>query len=86
MKPKLVQRVLLHASLILNEGATIRSVSKITRICKSSVHEDLSKRLYDIDRGLYDIVSAKLQYNFSIKHINGGIATQNSFKRRKEGA
>ena len=45
-------------------------------ISKSTVHIDVTKRLYDIDRILYDQVKAVLEINKAQRHIRGGNATK----------
>ena len=43
---------------IRDTGATVRRAAAVFGISKSTVHIDVTKRLYDIDRILYDQVKA----------------------------
>ena len=53
-------------------------------ISKSTVHIDVTKRLYDIDRILYDQVKAVLEINKAQRHIRGGNATKEKYSKMKQ--
>ena len=65
---------------IIDTGATVRATAKVFRISKSTVHKDVTERLYNINRGLYKRVDAVLQKNKSERHIRGGLATRKKYK------
>ena len=50
-------RVLKEANYIIKTSKTIREISKYFKVSKSTVHNDLSKRLKNIVLNLYDEVS-----------------------------
>ena len=65
---------------IIDTGATVRATAKVFRISKSTVHKDVTERLYNINRELYKSVDAVLQKNKSERHIRGGLATRKKYK------
>lgn len=65
---------------IINTGATVRATAKVFKISKSTVHKDVTERLYNINRELYRQVDAVLQKNKSERHIRGGLATRKKYK------
>lgn len=82
MKDYIHQRVLDCAEYILQNDATIRGAAKAFCVSKSTVHKDVSERLLEIDKNLFDRVKTVLDKNLSERHIRGGIATKNKFKRQ----
>lgn len=64
---------------IKNTGATVRKAGSVFGISKSTVHIDVTKRLYEIDRELYNEVEKVLQENKAQRHIRGGIATKEKY-------
>ena len=80
MKDYIYQRVLECAEHILQNNGTIRSTAKKFCVSKSTVHKDVSERLLQIDRQLFDRVKIVLEKNMAERHIRGGIATKNKFK------
>ena len=65
---------------IIETGATVRAAAKVFKISKSTVHKDVTERLYNVDRLLYKQVDAVLQKNKSERHIRGGMATRRKYK------
>lgn len=65
---------------IIDTGATVRATAKVFKISKSTVHKDVTERLYNINRELYRQVDAVLQKNKSERHIRGGLATRKKYK------
>lgn len=84
MKDYIYQRVLDCAEFILQNDATIRNTAKQLCVSKSTVHKDVSERLLEINRNLYDKVKIVLDKNLSERHIRGGIATKNKFKKQAD--
>ena len=80
MKDYIYQRVLDCADYILLNNGTIRSTAKKFCVSKSTVHKDVSERLLQIDKQLFDKVKIVLEKNMAERHIRGGIATKNKFK------
>lgn len=77
----IIDRVLKETDYILNTGATVRQTAKIFHVGKSTVHKDVTERLYEIDINLYSKVRKILDFNLSERHIRGGEATKRKYKR-----
>lgn len=69
-------RVINEANYIISTKKTIRQISKYFNVSKSTVHDDLSKRLKIIDKKLYKKVNDILNYHSLVKHIRGGASTK----------
>lgn len=69
---------------IKDAGATVRQAASVFGISKSTVHIDVTKRLHDIDKILYDEVKAVLEENKAQRHIRGGIATREKYSKMKK--
>lgn len=69
-------RVINEANYIISTKKTIRQISKYFNVSKSTVHDDLSKRLKIIDKNLYKKVNDILNYHSLVKHIRGGASTK----------
>ncbi len=69
---------------IRDTGATVRQAGSVFGISKSTVHIDVTKRLYEIDRILYDEVNKVLQENKAERHIRGGNATKKKYQDLKK--
>lgn len=83
MKEEIIKRrVIKHAHMFLERGATIRSVAKKSIYSKSTIHLDLTKRLPKIHLELYEKVLEKILFHKNIRHILGGEATKNKFKKK----
>lgn len=80
----LQQRIILEGRYILENNSTIRKTAKAFDVSKSCVHKDIHQKLKIIDEALYLQVKKVLNNNFKEKHLRGGIATKNKFKRIKE--
>ena len=68
---------------IIESKATVRKAAKKFGVSKSTVHKDVSERLKYIDPKLYKEVKTVLEINKAQRHIRGGIATRNKYKRSK---
>lgn len=69
-------RVLQVTETILDTQGTVRSVALIHGVSKSTVHKDLTERLIQIDKQLYEKVRQLLEYNKSVRHLRGGYSTR----------
>ena len=76
-------RVLKEAEVFLENKTTVRGVSKILGISKSTIHKDFIERLEFIDKELYLRVIDLLKYNKDVRHIRGGQATKKLYEGRK---
>jgi len=84
MRSYITERTLLCARHIEETCDTIRKTAKIFGISKSTLHNDLSKRLKFLNFDLYRKVQKILKTNFLDKHIRGGMATKNKYKKIKK--
>ncbi len=66
---------------IIDTGSTVRAAAKVFGISKSTVHKDITVRLKDIDRGLFNKVKTVLEKNKSERHIRGGLATKRKYSK-----
>ena len=83
MNKYICDRVINESNYIVNTGKTIREVAEEFGVSKSTVHNDMRKRLMEIDKKLYEKVSSILEYHIDIKHIRGGESTKRKFLDRK---
>lgn len=77
------KRVLQFANYIIEKNATLRQTAKVFGYSKSTVHNDISKKLKKIDNNLFEQVKIILDINFNEKHLRGGEATKNKYFKIK---
>ena len=82
MADTIKQRACELAVYIVETGATVRSAARHFGISKSTVHKDLSQRLPLYNLKLYDQVRCVLEENKAQRHIRGGNATREKYKRK----
>lgn len=80
----LKQRAISLARHIIQTNQTVRQTADVYGISKSTVHNDVSKKLQKIDFALYQKVQFVLAKNFAEKHIRGGLATKKKFLNLKK--
>ena len=83
MQYYLNERIKKEAEYIVKTGSTVRATAKVFGVSKSTVHKDVSDRLFIIDRKLYYKVKDVLDINLSERHIRGGEATKLKYERKK---
>ena len=76
---KIEKRVLEEAEYMLKTKQTIRELSKIFKVSKSTVHKDLHERLIKIDKELSEKIDKILKYHIDIRHIRGGESTKRKY-------
>ncbi|MBR2715730.1 MAG: sporulation transcriptional regulator SpoIIID [Ruminococcus sp.] len=81
MKGNVEQRALKLGEYIASTSATVRLAAKKYNISKSTVHKDVSERLKQINMPLYKRVRKVLDQNKEERHIRGGIATKEKYKK-----
>ena len=69
------------AVYIIETGATVRAAAKKFGISKSTVHKDLTIKLPQYNRILYERSRQVLETNKAQRHIRGGLATQRKYKK-----
>ena len=84
MHKQLANRVKSQAKYIILTHNTVRKTAQEFGVSKSTVHNDMAKKLPQIDAVLYEKVRRILKENFDEKHIRGGKATKEKYKKQKE--
>ena len=69
------------AVYMIETGATVRATAQHFGISKSTVHKDLSQRLRQYNRVLYEQVRHVLDENKAQRHIRGGLATKMKYRK-----
>lgn len=67
------------ARYLIDNKSTVRETAKEFGISKSTVHKDITDKLYKINIFLYNEVEKVLQTNKSERHIRGGEATRKKY-------
>ena len=75
------QRALELGRYISESKSTVRAAAKKFGVSKSTVHSDITIRLRRIDPDLYSRVRQVLDINKEERHIRGGIATREKYKK-----
>ena len=83
MSDTIEERACKLAAYMIETGATVRSAAQHFRISKSTVHKDLSQRLPQCNRLLYEQVRVVLNVNKAQRHIRGGLATKEKYRKDK---
>ena len=68
------------AQYIIENRTTVRAAAQKFGISKSTVHKDISERLPQFNRVLYQQVKEVLEVNKAQRHIRGGIATRTMYR------
>ena len=85
MNNKIYNLILKETNYIIKDNMTIRQIANIINVSKSTVHNDLHKRLYYIDKNKFNIVDKILQKHIETRHINGGNATKIKYEKLRKG-
>ncbi len=84
MKDYIEHRVIELANYIIKNNATVRAAAKEFHISKSTVHKDVTERLQKLNSELFKNVSDILNVNKAERHIRGGIATKEKYKKLRK--
>lgn len=76
--------VLEIAQYIVLQQETVRGAAGHFGCSKSSVHKYMTERLEQLDPQLYGRVRQVLDRNKAERHIRGGLATKNKYRRLHE--
>ena len=77
-----LNRVLKQANYIIKYEDTVRDISKIFNVSKSTVNNDLHERLKYINETLYLKVKNILDYHTKIRHLRGGESTKKKYIKK----
>lgn len=72
------------AQYMIETGATVRAAASKFGISKSTVHKDLTQRLPRCNPQLFTQTRAVLDQNKAMRHIRGGLATREKYRKQKE--
>ncbi len=86
MRDYMDDRVLQLAEHIITTGETVRQTANKFGISKSTVHKDVTTKLQDMNKTLFEEVRAVLDTNKSERHMRGGLATKAKYEELKENA
>lgn len=81
MKGIVEERAVELGEYIVENKATVRATAKVFGLSKSTVHSDVSQRLQKINPQLYTEVREVLDVNKAQRHIRGGLATREKYKK-----
>jgi putative DeoR family transcriptional regulator (stage III sporulation protein D) len=81
LRDYIAERVINISNYIVNNKATVRQAAKCFGVSKSTVHQDVTKKLEKIDRGLAKQVRMVLDINKEERHIRGGLATKSKYQK-----
>ena len=80
MQKEIEKRVLKEANILLNTKKTIREVADIMKVSKSTVHNDMRKRLKSINNELYLDINTLFLEHIKVRHLLGGLSTKKKYK------
>lgn len=78
------ERVIKEAEYIIETNTTVRAAATHFGISKSTVHKDVTERLEEIDKRLFELVREVLDKNLSERHIRGGMATKSKYADKRK--
>ena len=79
MKGIVEERATMLGKYIIENKGTVRLAAKKFGISKSTVHQDITTKLSEVNKKLYDEVKAVLEQNKQERHIRGGEATKKKY-------
>lgn len=75
------ERAVRIAEYIISVGATVREAAKVFGVSKSTVHKDVTSRLCECDKELFEKVNLVLSKNKAERHLRGGKATKEKYQK-----
>ena len=76
-------RCVVLASYLVENKTTVRAVASKFGISKSTVHKDITYNLKKVNKSLYYEAKNILEQNKKERHLRGGEATKNKYKKNK---
>ena len=80
---RIEKRVIEEANYIINTKETVREISKVFNVSKSTVHKDLHDRLKYINIDIYNKIESIFYYHKKTRHIKGGQSTKKKYEKLK---
>ncbi|MBR6752587.1 MAG: sporulation transcriptional regulator SpoIIID [Clostridia bacterium] len=84
MRQEIQERCIMLARHILTTGDTVRQAAQRFGLSKSSVHKDVHERLRQVHPGLFQEVQAVMNFHHQVRHIRGGAATRERWRKLRE--
>ncbi|MGI6773269.1 MAG: sporulation transcriptional regulator SpoIIID [Clostridiales bacterium] len=84
MKNLVEERAVELGEYIVENKATVRAAAKEFGISKSTVHMDVAERLKKVNPVLYAEVRSILELNKAQRHIRGGLATKEKYRKIRD--
>ena len=81
MKGYIEERAVEIANYIVEKNATVRQAAKRFGVSKSTAHKDVADRLFSIQPALAVQARKVLDLNKAERHIRGGLATKDKYRR-----
>ena len=78
------ERTIQLARFISARRCTVRDAAREFGISKSTVHKDITEKLYRFDPDLFEEVRKILDINKAERHLRGGEATRAKYQTRHE--
>lgn len=79
MNKEIESRILKEAYMMLKTKKTVRELSNVFGVSKSTVHKDLKYRLIRLDHELYQKVEKILKFHKEVRHLRGGESTKKKY-------
>lgn len=79
MNKEIESRILKEAHMMLKTRKTVRELSNVFGVSKSTVHKDLKYRLIRLDHELYKKVEKILKFHKEVRHLRGGESTKKKY-------
>ncbi len=73
------ERAVKTGEYIVEHQCTVREAAKELGISKSTVHKDVTEKLFHYDVELFEEVNAVLKKNKAERHLRGGMATRDKY-------
>lgn len=83
MKEHIEERTVELAKYIIENKCTVRQAAKKFGISKSTVHKDITERLFQINPSLANSAKEIMLDHKQTRHIRGGMATKLKYARQK---
>lgn len=84
MKKENEDRAVWLAKYIIKNNATVRQAAAWSGVSKSTVHADVTTKLYKTDIDLYEKVRLVLDENKAERHLRGGLATKEKWQKKSD--
>lgn len=82
VRENIEERCIKIGQYIADTGHTVRRAAAHFGVSKSSVHKDMNERLPRMNEALAKQVRQVLRYNKSVRHLRGGEATRQKYRRK----